>query len=176
MHIDSRSSTLIRYCTTRNYTIYQYWMDANRTARKSIYSQASNISRTKYPNLNIYRVLCQLTLCNPMEQVGAAPTTLGWSTILLPTKIRLISEFWWCVPHIIVTLDTSNPHTWNAACLPDSLQGIRHLSDPSIDVIKHRTVCGPISIFTESPIEIYSTPNKAIILYNLHNRFNSRID
>ena len=70
------------------------------------YCQFSNIRRTQSPNINVSRLVLQLSLPNllkPWCQVenedvvgaaprGDAPTTSEWSTILLPTKARLILE------------------------------------------------------------------------------------
>ena len=70
------------------------------------YRKISNIRRTKSPNLNVSRLVLQLSLPNVMKPgvqvenedvVGAAPTgdtptTYQWSTILLPTKVGLILE------------------------------------------------------------------------------------
>ena len=70
------------------------------------YRQVSNISRTKIQNLNVSRRVLLLSLCNILKPgvkfenedvVGAAPpgdapTKSEWSTIVLPTKVRLILE------------------------------------------------------------------------------------
>ena len=61
------------------------------------YRKISNIRRTKSPNLNVSRLVLQLSLPIPMKPgvktpKGDAPTTSGWSIILLPTKVRLILE------------------------------------------------------------------------------------
>ena len=72
------------------------------------YRKISNIRRTKSPNLNVSRLVLQLSLPNPMKPVvksknedavgatptGDAPTASEWSTILLPTKVCLILETW----------------------------------------------------------------------------------
>ena len=72
------------------------------------YPQTCNRSRTKSQNLNVSRLVLQLSLLNPLKPgvqsenedvVGAAPpgnapTTSEWSTILLPVRVRLIIEFW----------------------------------------------------------------------------------
>ena len=71
------------------------------------YRQVSNISRTKIQNLNVSRRVLLLSLCNILKPgvkfeyedvVGAAPpgdatTKSEWSTIVLPTKVRLIRGF-----------------------------------------------------------------------------------
>ena len=71
--------------------------------------KASSISRTKSPNLNVSHLVLQLSLPNPLKpnvklrmedvveaaQTGDAPTTSELSTILLPTKVRLILEVLW---------------------------------------------------------------------------------
>ena len=72
---------------------------------KLVYRQTSNMSRINSQNLNGLRLVVQLSLPNPlklgiksrMKTVGAAPTgdapnTSEWSTILLPTNVRLILE------------------------------------------------------------------------------------
>ena len=69
-----------------------------------MYRQTYNISRTKFQKLNVSRLVLQLALLDPLmpgfvvenEDVveaaptGDAPTTSEWSTILLPTKVRII--------------------------------------------------------------------------------------
>ena len=65
-----------------------------------IYRQTSNISGIKYQNLNVFRLVSQLSLSNPLkpgvenDAVGVAPTTSEWPTILLLTKVRLVLEVW----------------------------------------------------------------------------------
>ena len=71
-----------------------------------IYRNVSNIRRTKSQHLNVSRLVLQLSLPNRLKPgvenedvVGAAPTgdapTISeLSTILLPTKVRLILETW----------------------------------------------------------------------------------
>ena len=63
------------------------------------YRQISNISRTKSQNLNVSRIVLQLSLPNPLKPgvksrmkvpTGDAPTTSEWSIRLLPTKMPLI--------------------------------------------------------------------------------------
>ena len=70
------------------------------------YRQLSNISRTQSPNINVSRLVLQLSLPNPLKPgcwvenedvvgaapTGDAPTTSEWSTIVLPTKACLILE------------------------------------------------------------------------------------
>ena len=61
--------------------------------------QTSDISPTKSKDLNVSRLVLQMSLPNPLKPVnedvvgatptGDAPTTSKWSTILLPTKVRL---------------------------------------------------------------------------------------
>ena len=63
-----------------------------------IYCKTSGISHTKSQNLNVSCILLQLSSENE-DVVGAAPTgdaptTSELSTILLPTKVRLILEFY----------------------------------------------------------------------------------
>ena len=61
------------------------------------YRQTSNISPTKFQNLNVARLVL---LCAIYEDVFAAapsrdaPTTSEWLTMLFPTKVWLISEVW----------------------------------------------------------------------------------
>ena len=73
---------------------------------KQTYRQISNIRYTKFQNWNVSRPVLQLYLPNLLKPgvgvenedvVGAAPTgdaqtTSEWSTILLPTEVRLILE------------------------------------------------------------------------------------
>ena len=76
-----------------------------------VYHQTSNISHTKSQNLNVSRLVLQLSLPNPLKpgvksrmkmSFGAAPTDnvqtkSEWSTILLPTTVSLILEVWWYI-------------------------------------------------------------------------------
>ena len=69
-----------------------------------MYRQTYNISRTKFQKLNVSRLVLQLALLDPLmpdfivenEDVvevaptGDATTTSEWSTILLPTNVRII--------------------------------------------------------------------------------------
>ena len=78
------------------------------------YRQISNIRRPQSQNINVSRPVLQFALSNPLKPcvklnedlggapTGDAPTTCEWSTILLPTKVRLILETWryWCFPTI----------------------------------------------------------------------------
>ena len=66
---------------------------------RDYYHQIYNITRTKSKNLNVSRLVLQSLLLNPLKPgvknedvIGAAPTadaptTSGWSTILVPTKV-----------------------------------------------------------------------------------------
>ena len=66
------------------------------------YHQISNIRHTKSQNLNVSRLVfaqsiearCQVENEDVVgaASTGDAPTTSEWSTILLPTKVRLILE------------------------------------------------------------------------------------
>ena len=79
--------------------------DREQAAAYKIYRKTSNISRTKSQYINVFRLVMQLSLhieamCSVENVSGAAPTgdapiTSEWSTILLPTKVRLISDVWW---------------------------------------------------------------------------------
>ena len=72
----------------------------------SRYCEISNIRRTKNPNLNVFRLAVAFAQSNEArcqveneDVIGAAPTadaptTSEWSTILLPTVVRLILETW----------------------------------------------------------------------------------
>ena len=74
----------------------------------SEYRQTYNISRTKSQNLKCYSSRLAVVFAQPIEArclvenedvvgaapAGDAPTTSEWSTILLPTKVRLILEVW----------------------------------------------------------------------------------
>ena len=73
------------------------------------YHKFSNIRCTKSQTLNVSCPILQLSLLNHWSQVlswewrcswssanrRCSTTTSEWSTILLPTKARLISETWW---------------------------------------------------------------------------------
>ena len=73
------------------------------------YRQISNISRTYTPNFNVSRLVLQFRCpsywCQALSRVvgaaprGDAPTTSEWSTILLPTKVRLILDTWRYMRH-----------------------------------------------------------------------------
>ena len=72
------------------------------------YRQISNIRRTQSQNLKVSRLILQLSFVESFEVMykvenedvvgaaptGDAPTTSEWSTILVPTKVRLILEVW----------------------------------------------------------------------------------
>ena len=73
------------------------------------YPQTSSISTTKSQNLNVSRLVWQnFAFAQSIEArrwvenedvvgaapTGGAPTTSEWSTNVLPTKVRLILEFW----------------------------------------------------------------------------------
>ena len=74
--------------------LLSYWYDH--------YRKTSSINRTKSQNLNVSSLVLQLPLLNPLKPgvenedvvgaapTGDAPTTSELSTILLPTKVRLI--------------------------------------------------------------------------------------
>ena len=75
----------------------------NEDRLHATYRQISNISHTNSPNLNVSRLALVWTihwsqvLIENEDVVGTAPTgdaptTSEWSTILLPTKVRLILE------------------------------------------------------------------------------------
>ena len=77
-------------------------------SHRKMYCKTSNISRTEYQRFNVFRLIMQLFLPNPLKPgvqvededvvgaapTGDAPTTSEWSTILLPTKVRLKLEVW----------------------------------------------------------------------------------
>ena len=93
-----------RACTS-NY-IHAVWTPCQTVGCN--YRKISNIRRTISPNLNVSRLVLQLSLRNPVKPgvkvenedvvgaapTGAAPTTSEWSTILVPTKVRVILETW----------------------------------------------------------------------------------
>ena len=70
------------------------------------YRQTSYIRHTKFQNLNVSRLVLQVSLLNPLKlgvkvenedvvgaaPTGDAPTTSVWSTISLSTEVRLILE------------------------------------------------------------------------------------
>ena len=59
----------------------------------SSYRQVSNIRRTKSQHLKDCRTVLRLSLPNPLKpDVKSRMTTSEWSTILLPTRLRLILE------------------------------------------------------------------------------------
>ena len=85
-----------------NMLSYQLYILSSET-----YRQTFNIRNTKYQSVNVSRLVLQLSLPIHWSQllswkediVGAAPTgdtptTSEWSTILLPTKVLHILEFW----------------------------------------------------------------------------------
>ena len=70
--------------------------------------QTSNISRTKFQNLDVSRLLSSSSLCPVHARcyvenegvvgaapTGVAPTTSEWSTTLFLTKVCFILEVWW---------------------------------------------------------------------------------
>ena len=82
------------------------WMVMEWILIKLTYRQVSNIRRTKSQPLKDACTVLRLSLPNPLKPdvksgnedvagaapTGDAPTTSEWSTILLPTKVRLILE------------------------------------------------------------------------------------
>ena len=70
------------------------------------YRQLSNIRRTKSQHIKYSRTVLRLSVPNPLKPdvksknedvvgaapTGDAPTTSDWSTIVLPTKVRLILD------------------------------------------------------------------------------------
>ena len=72
--------------------------------------KVSNIRHTKSQNLNDSRLVLEIVFTQSIEAgykvenhdedvvgatpTGDAPTTSEWSTILLPTKVRLVLETW----------------------------------------------------------------------------------
>ena len=77
-------------------------IEAGCRLKKYVYRQVSNIRRTKSQHLKDSRTVFAESLearywVENEDVVGAAPTgdaptTSEWSTILLPTKVRLILE------------------------------------------------------------------------------------
>ena len=75
---------------------------------RTTYRQTSNISRSKSGNLNIYCLVVQLSLFNPMkpgvksrikmqleQRPQDAPTVSEWSKYIAPTKVRCTLEVLW---------------------------------------------------------------------------------
>ena len=74
--------------------------------KNGIYSQTSNRSRTKFPNLNVFQRFLQLSLPNPLMpcvksrmKIGAAPT--GDSP-----AIRLSDQNCYCLPIVVLRCDS----------------------------------------------------------------------
>ena len=75
---------------------------------KRNYRQTSNIRRAKSQNLNVSRLVLAVVFVQSIDAMcqvekedevgtapkGGTPTRSEWSTISLPTKLRLISEVW----------------------------------------------------------------------------------
>ena len=70
---------------------------------RPVYRKISKTSRNKSQNLYDSRLVLELPLPNPLKPVenedvvgaaptGDAPTTSEWSTILMPTQVRLILQ------------------------------------------------------------------------------------
>ena len=90
----------VTYCATHNLHL--------------TYRKISNIRPTQNQNLNDSRLIMQLPLPNPFKPyvenedvVGAAPTgdtptTSEWSTIVLPSKVRIILETWRYIAFIFI--------------------------------------------------------------------------
>ena len=68
----------------------QMWVTRPRWIK--CYRKTFSISRTKSQNFNVSCVLLSWSLPNQSLPTGDAPTTSELSTILLPTKVRLILE------------------------------------------------------------------------------------
>ena len=82
-----------------------------------IYCQISNIGHTKSQNLNVSRLVLQLSYVVGVAQTGAAPTTSEWSTISFPTKAHLISELFPYIPLKLIS-------NWNFMKFPLSTKYI----------------------------------------------------
>ena len=77
------------------------------------YRQTSNIKRTKYPKLDVSRIVSQLSLRNLLKPLVKSRMKMQLDrrcsnyirVISKPTKVRLISEVWWCtywMRHVIL--------------------------------------------------------------------------
>ena len=67
----------------------------------NMYRQTSNVKRTKFQNLNVFRLVLQLSLhiqLKPgVKPTGDAPITSEWSAVLLPTQVLFILDIWRCI-------------------------------------------------------------------------------
>ena len=81
------------------YSIYLISYPTLALVQRLDYCQTTDISRTKSQNLNVSRLVLWFLFAQSgidarcsvwNEDVGAAPTPSEWSTIILPTKERLI--------------------------------------------------------------------------------------
>ena len=78
------------------------WIGNYITTIGEAYCQVSNVRRTKSLHLKDSRAVLRLSLPNPLKPDDKSRTTSEWSTILLPTKVRLILEvlryflYFWC--------------------------------------------------------------------------------
>ena len=93
----------------------------------TLYRKLCNISRTKSPNFIVPRIDLQLSLPNPIKtgvrsrmKMKLEQRRSEGSTILLPTKVRLILEYWrylqW-MPKYLIFLRAFCAHVYtNNAC------------------------------------------------------------
>ena len=78
-------------------------------SRTPDYREISNTRWTKSQNLNVSHLILQLSLPSQLKPgvkvknddvveaapAGDAPTTFEWTTVILPTKVRMILEILW---------------------------------------------------------------------------------
>ena len=67
--------------------IYWHYMPPNTLLINNHLYQFSNTRRTQFPSINVTRLVLHVVGAAP---TGDAPTTSEWSTMLLPTKVRLM--------------------------------------------------------------------------------------
>ena len=105
-HVEWMNNWYHWYSLWPSFTIWNQtsWKPLVQVMAYGTYCQISDICCNKYPNLNVSRLVLQLSLPSPLKlgfkssedvvgaaPTGDAPTTSEWSSILLPTK-----PFLWC--------------------------------------------------------------------------------
>ena len=105
---------MVAHCNhlTKKYSCLLRYFNAFLLKDKCL--KSSNISDIKSQNLNDSRLVLQLSLPNPLKPVvksptGDAPTTTGWSTSSLPTRVCVILEV---LRYTFIQHDQYRDHWW----------------------------------------------------------------
>ena len=144
-------------------------LSATKLVYKQHYRQCFNISRTQSPNINVSRLVLQLSLPNTLKArevenedvvgavpTGDAPTTAVWSTFLLPTKVRLVLETLryvppkWAYNAVVTTYKVNTPsmNIWWRSGQLERLQRFLYRVDMYAEEFFLHIVCKQIKSYT----------------------------